>query len=74
MPARVAALPVTESRYSCLRAVKGGLAWLAEPLTGTLGEGGARPGEPGPRPRLQRFDFRRQSVTGLDCRSEARPR
>ncbi|HEY1640936.1 MAG TPA: PDZ domain-containing protein [Streptosporangiaceae bacterium] len=66
MPGRVVALPVTESRYSGLRAVKGGLAWLAEPLTGTLGEGGARPGEPGPRPRLQRFDFRRQSVTGLE--------
>src|SRR6185312_6171115 len=43
MPARVVTLPVSESRYSCLRAVKGGLAWLAEPLNGTLGEGGARP-------------------------------
>jgi tricorn protease len=66
MPARVVTLPVSESRYSCLRAVKGGLAWLAEPLNGTLGEGGARPGDASPRPRLQRFDFRRQSVTGLE--------
>ncbi|HEU5416650.1 MAG TPA: PDZ domain-containing protein [Streptosporangiaceae bacterium] len=66
MPGRVVALPVSESRYFCLRAVKGGLAWLAEPLTGALGEGGARPGDASPRPRLQRFDFRRQSVTGLE--------
>ena len=53
---RVVALPVPESRYSSLRAVKGGLAWLREPVTGALGEGGARPGDSGPRPSLQRFD------------------
>ncbi len=63
---RIAALPVPESRYSSLRAVKGGLAWLCEPLTGALGEGGARPGDSGPRPALQRFDFARQSVTVLE--------
>src|SRR6185437_6544113 len=60
---RIAALPVPESRYSSLRAVKGGLAWLCEPLAGGLGEGGARLGESRPRPALQRFDFARQSVT-----------
>jgi tricorn protease len=66
LPDRVVVLPVPESRYSSLRAVKGGLAWLSEPLTGALGEGGARPGDASPRPDLQRFDFRRQSVTVLE--------
>ena len=63
---RIVALPVPESRYASLRAVKGGLAWLSEPLTGTLGEGGARPGDADPRPALQRFDLRRHAVTVLD--------
>jgi tricorn protease len=62
---RVVALPVRESRYSSLRAVKGGLVWLREPLTSSLGEGGARPGDVGPRSVLQRFDLRRHSVTDL---------
>ena len=62
---RIAALPVPESRYSGLRAVKGGLAWLSEPLVGGLGEGGARPGDR-ERPALQRFDFARQAVTVLE--------
>jgi tricorn protease len=66
MAERIVALPVPESRYASLRAVKGGLAWLCEPLAGSLGEGGARPGEPGPRPTLERFDFGRQAVTVLE--------
>src|SRR2546430_15718469 len=33
LPARVVAVPVPEARYSALRAVKGGLAWLREPVT-----------------------------------------
>ena len=33
------AVPVVEARYSGLRAVKGGLAWLREPVSGVLGEG-----------------------------------
>jgi tricorn protease len=41
MADRVVALPVPEARYSGLRAVKGGLAWLREPVTGGLGVGGA---------------------------------
>jgi tricorn protease len=57
---------VRESRYSALRAVKGGLVWLREPLTGSLGDGGARPDDIGPRPVLQRFDLRRHSVTALE--------
>jgi tricorn protease len=66
MSERIAALPVPESRYSSLRAVKGGLAWLCEPVAGALGEGGARPDDAGPRPVLQRFGFRRQAVTVLE--------
>jgi tricorn protease len=66
MADRVVALPVAESRYLSLRAVKGGLAWLLEPVTGSLGEGGARPGDAGPRSSLQRFDLRRHAVTVLE--------
>jgi tricorn protease len=62
---RVVALPVPESRYSCLRAVKDGLAWLREPLTGNLGVGGARPADAAPRPVLERFDFSRREVSEL---------
>ena len=43
LPGRVVGVPVVEARYSGLRAVKGGLAWLREPVTGVLGEGGAEP-------------------------------
>ena len=64
-PAAWSRVPVAEARYSGLRAVKGGLAWLREPLTGVLGEGGARPGRRGPRPALERFDLRKREVTVL---------
>jgi tricorn protease len=63
---RIVALPVPESRYSSLQAVKGGLAWLQNPVAGELGEGGARPGDSRPRPALQRFDLRRHAVTVLE--------
>jgi tricorn protease len=62
---RVIALPVPEARYSRLRAVKGGLAWLREPLTGNLGIGGARPTDDAPRPVLERFDFGRREAAEL---------
>jgi tricorn protease len=62
---RVIALPVPEARYSRLRAVKGGLAWLCQPLTGNLGTGGARPTDDAPRPALERFDFGRREAAGL---------
>jgi tricorn protease len=65
MAERIVALPVPESRYSRLRAVSGGLAWLREPLTGNLGEGGARPSDDAPRPSLERFDFGRLEVVEL---------
>jgi tricorn protease len=58
-------LPVPESRYSSLRAVKDGLAWLCEPVSGNLGQGGARLDDDAPRASLERFDFQRQRATLL---------
>ncbi len=63
--ARVVAAPVPEARYESLRAVRGGLAWLRQPLYGNLGLGGARLSDDAPRPVLERFDIRRQKVTVL---------
>ena len=57
LPGRVLPVPVTEARYSSLRAVKGGLAWLREPLAGVLGVGGASPADAAPRPCLEHFDL-----------------
>ena len=65
MAERVVALPVPEARYSGLRAVKDGLAWLREPVTGNLGIGGARPDDDAPRPVLERFDFAKREVSEL---------
>jgi len=65
MASRVVQVPVPESRYSSLRAVKGGLAWLREPVKGNLGEGGASLGDAGPRPTLERFDFAQQRCIEL---------
>jgi tricorn protease len=65
LAARIVSMPVPESRYASLRAVKGGLAWLREPVAGNLGQGGARLADDAPRPALERFDFKRQAVTVL---------
>jgi len=65
MADRVVALPVTEARYSRLRAVKDGLAWLRVPVTGTLRLGGAHLADDAPRPTLERFDFARREVREL---------
>jgi tricorn protease len=66
MADRVVRIPVAESRYTSLRAVKGGLAWLREPLTGNLGEGGADPDDDSrPRPALEHFDLAQQRRTEL---------
>ena len=62
---RVVAVPVVEARYSGLRAVKGGLAWLREPVAGVLGEGVADPDDEAPRPVLERFDLRKREVAEL---------
>jgi tricorn protease len=65
MAGRVVPLPVPESRYSRLRAVKGGLAWLREPVAGQLGLGGAAPDDDAPRPSLERFNFGKRAATEL---------
>ncbi len=65
MADRIVALPVPEARYSGLRAVKDSLAWLREPVTGTLGIGGAQPADDPPRPVLERFDFAKREVSEL---------
>ena len=62
---RVVGVPVPEARYSGLAAVKGGLAWLREPVTGVLGESAARVEDDTPRPSLERFDLRKREVTEL---------
>ena len=62
---RVVQIPVAESRYASLRAVKGGLAWLREPVAGVLGEGAASPEDDAPRPLLERFDLHKREVTEL---------
>jgi tricorn protease len=62
---RVVAVPVLESRYSRLRALKGGLGWLRVPVTGNLGVGGARLTDDAPRPVAERFDFERREVIEL---------
>ena len=65
LPGRVVGVPVIEARYSGLRAIKGGLAWLREPVTGVLGEGNASTEDDAPRPVLERFDLHKREVTEL---------
>jgi tricorn protease len=60
---RVVGVPVAEARYSDLRAVKGGLAWLREPVAGVLGEGRANEQDEPQRSALERFDLHKREVT-----------
>ena len=62
---RVVQLPVPEARYSSLLPVKGGLAWLREPVTGALGEGTAQLDGTQPRACLERFDLDKRRCTEL---------
>ena len=62
---RVVAVPVPEARYSRLRAVKGGVAWLREPLRGVLGESAADVDADAPRPALERFEIAKREVCVL---------
>jgi tricorn protease len=57
LPDRLAAVPVAESRYSSLRTVSGGLAWLKSNVAGVLGESQGDPDDDPPRPSLERFDL-----------------
>jgi tricorn protease len=70
LPSRVVAVPVAEARYASLHAVKGGLAWLREPVSGALGEGTAGPDDDGPGSVLERFDLARRTCTELTDEAE----
>src|SRR5580692_9574953 len=65
LPSRVVGVPVPEGRYSSLRAVAGGLAWLREPVAGVLGESVPNLDDDAPRPALERYDLRKREVTEL---------
>jgi tricorn protease len=65
LASRIVQIPVAEARYASLRAVSNGLAWLKVPVTGSLGQGGAGPGDAAPRPRLEHFDLTAQRRTEL---------
>jgi tricorn protease len=65
LPSRVVGVPVPEGRYSRLRAVKDGLVWLREPVTGVLGESVPNLDDDAPRPSLERYDLRKREVTEL---------
>jgi tricorn protease len=65
LPDRVVGVPVPEARYSDLRAVKGGLVWLREPVRGVLGESAADLDDDAPRPTLERYDLTKREVTEL---------
>ena len=62
---RVVQLPVAEFRYTSLRGVQDGLAWLKKPLYGALGESGADLDALPPRPALERFDLKRRKCEEL---------
>ncbi|GGM74697.1 tricorn protease [Longimycelium tulufanense] len=67
---RAVPFPVQASSYSGLRAGKGGVLWLREPLVGALGHDVAGSDSDQPRPVLERFDLQQarceQLVEGLD--------
>ena len=65
LPSRVVGVPVPEARYSSLQPVKGGLAWLREPVRGVLGESAADLDDDAPHPALERFDLGKREVTEL---------
>ncbi|WP_026422780.1 S41 family peptidase [Actinokineospora inagensis] len=62
---RVVAFPVPAARYSGLIAVKGGVAWLRDPLTGSLGDDLDDSGSVAPRSVLERYDLAKLKVDTL---------
>jgi tricorn protease len=70
---RVVAVPVPAARYASLRATKGGLVWLRDPLTGVLGDdiGHDAADHDDTRPLLERYDIGKRRVERLlDCADE----
>ena len=62
---RIVPVPVPDSRYTNLRAVEDGLAWLRVPLTGELGDGAASPDDELPRSALEHFDIKKSKCGEL---------
>ncbi len=62
---RVTAAPVAGGRYSHLRAVRGGLVWLKQPLKGELGDDLPRPDDESLRASLEHIDFASGKVQTL---------
>lgn len=54
---RLVAVPVAGARYSSLRAVKGGLVWLKQPLRGELGDDLPKPDDQPLRSVLEHIDL-----------------
>jgi tricorn protease len=67
---RVVAFPVPAARYANLRAIKDGVLWTRQPITGVLGDDLASPGDDEPDAVLERYDLVRRRlstmVTGLE--------
>jgi tricorn protease len=62
LAARVVPVPVTEARYSGMRAAKDCLLWYRLPVNGVLGDGRAGTEEKAERPVLERFDLTRRKL------------
>jgi tricorn protease len=62
---RAVPFPVPSGTYADLAAVKGGVTWLAKPVTGALGTQLAGSGKDAPRPALMRFDFAKREQQTL---------
>jgi tricorn protease len=59
---RVVPFPVPAARYSRLRAVRDGLLWVREPITGVLGDDLASPDDDEPDSVLERFELGKRRV------------
>jgi tricorn protease len=59
---RVVPFPVPAARYSTLRAVKGAVLWVREPIGGVLGNDLATPDDDRPSSTLERFDLAKRRV------------
>ncbi|APU12821.1 MULTISPECIES: S41 family peptidase [Actinoalloteichus] len=62
---RVVPFPVRAGQYHSLAAAKGGLLWISEPLTGTLGDAQSPVDAPTSRSELIRFDLVRNKTEVL---------
>lgn len=68
---RVTAVPVAAGRYTNLRAVRGGLVWLAHPLNGELGDDRPRLADEPTRPRLEHIALDSAKVQALADAADA---